>query len=72
MSAFVDDLVADSPQTVEDDGSTAAFHVVDGGAGEGEGDGGRDSVAVDLIKSVRHGCDEMTMKVERWWELRSS
>jgi len=54
VCAFVHDLVFDSGQAVEDDGAGAAFDVVDGGGGEGEGDGGRDGVAVHLVEGV--GC----------------
>ena len=54
VCAFVDDLVVDSSQTVEDDYAGAAFDVVEGGAGEGEGEGGGDGPAVDLAECVGH------------------
>ena len=68
VRAFVDDLVGDSSQAVEDDGACAAFDVVDGGAGEGEADGGGDGVAVDLVECVRHvGGRRGGRWVGVWW-----
>ena len=68
VGAFVDDLVRDSSQAVEDDGAGAAFDVVDGGAGEGEADGGGDGVAVDLVECVRHvGGRRGGRWVGVWW-----
>lgn len=47
MCAFVDDLVRDSADSVEDDGAGAAFDVVDGGRGEREGGRGGNGPFVD-------------------------
>lgn len=52
VCSLTDYLVADTAQTVEDDRASTALHIVQGGVGEGESDGGRDGVAVDLIESV--------------------
>lgn len=54
VCAFVDHLVFDSGQTIEDDGALATADVVDGGGGEGEGEGAGDGPFVDLVEGV--GC----------------
>lgn len=47
VGAFVDDLVFDTAQTVENDGARAAFDVVEGGLGERDADRGGDGEAVE-------------------------
>lgn len=56
MSALVGDGVADSREPIEDHSAGAAFNIVDGGAAEGEDEGGRDGEAVERSKGVgSHG-----------------
>ena len=54
MCAFVNDILFDSGETVEDYGAGAAFDVVDGGLDEGGADGDGDGVAVDCSEGVGH------------------
>ena len=55
MSSFVHYCLFDSRETVEDDGTRTAFHIVDRGLSKGEGGGGGDGVPIDTLESVgRH------------------
>ena len=55
MCAFVDDNIAHTTETVEDDSASTALDIVDGGAGEGEGEGGGDGDAVERTEGIgRH------------------
>ena len=56
VGAFVDDALADTTQTVEDDGAVAALDIVEGGLSETEASGERDREAVDGVKSVGGHC----------------
>ena len=52
VGAFVDDALANTAQTVEDDGAVAALDIVEGSLSETEAGGERDGEAVDGVESV--------------------
>ena len=73
MSAFVDNCIFHSRETVEDHSAGAAFDIVDGGLCEGYTDGYRDCVPINGTKSVSH--DEESGKESKQseiWERRCS
>ncbi len=53
MGTLVDDLIRDTSQAIEDDSTSATLDIVDGGAGEREGESARNGVAGDLREDVR-------------------
>lgn len=55
VGALVDYTLANTAQTVEDDGAVAAFDIVEGGLGETDTGGDRDGEAVDGVECVGHG-----------------
>lgn len=61
VCSLVHHLVRYTLQTIEDDCSSATLNIVDGCAGEREGDGGGDGVAVDLVQHVGH-----LARLQRW------
>lgn len=56
VSALVDDALANTAQTVEDDSAVAALDIVDGSLGETEAGGERNGEAVDGVESVGGHC----------------
>lgn len=56
VGAFVDDALANTAQTVEDDGAVAALDIVERSLGETEAGGERDGEAVDGVESVGGHC----------------
>lgn len=52
VGALVDDALANTAQTVEDDGAVAALDIVEGGLGETDAGGERDGEAVDGVEGV--------------------
>lgn len=56
VGAFVDDALANTAQTVEDDGAVAALDIVDGSLGETEAGGERNGEAVNSVESVGGHC----------------
>lgn len=56
VCAFVDDALANTAQTVEDDGAVAALDIVDRSLGETEAGGERNGEAVDGVESVGGHC----------------
>jgi len=57
VSAFVDDALANTAQTVEDDGAVAAFDIVERGLGETDAGGEWDGEAVDGVEGVCGHCE---------------
>jgi len=64
VGALVDDALANTAQTVEDDGAVAALDIVDGSLGETEAGGKRDSEAVDGVESVGGHCERLCVVVD--------
>jgi hypothetical protein len=54
VGAFVDNALANTTQTVEDDGAVAALDIVEGSLGETEAGGERDGEAVNGVECVGH------------------
>jgi hypothetical protein len=54
VGSLVDDALANTTQTVEDDGAVAALDIVEGSLGETEAGGERDGEAVDGVECVGH------------------
>jgi len=52
VGALVDDALADTTQTVEDDGAVAAFDIVQRGLGETDAGGQRNGETVDGVEGV--------------------
>jgi hypothetical protein len=52
VGALVHDALADTAQTVKDDGAVAAFDIVERGLGETDAGGERDGEAVDGVEDV--------------------
>jgi hypothetical protein len=65
VGALVDDALANTAQTVEDDGAVAALDIVDGSLGKTEAGGERDGEAVDSVESVGGHCEGLCVVVDR-------
>jgi hypothetical protein len=64
VGALIDDALANTAQTVEDDGAVAALDIVDGSLGETEAGGERDGEAVDGVESVGGHCGVYVVVVD--------
>ena len=70
VGAFVDDALANTAQTVEDDGAVAALDIVDGGLGKTEASSEGDGEAVDGVESVG-GHGRVCVVVDGSWYVQA-